>query len=474
MFYKDTLYNMLCDNADTHIYPFHMPGHKRNTRLMPEINPYAIDITEIDGFDDLHHARGCIENAQKKAAKLFGAEETHFLINGCTGGILAAVSACTKQGDTVLLARNSHRSVYSALLINRLKPVYIWPKNGECKIAEGITAGQVKEALKNNSDISCVFITSPTYEGVVSDIAGIAEAVHAYNIPLIVDEAHGAHMGFSDIFPESAVRLGADIVIHGIHKTLPSFTQTALVHVQGAIVDRDRLKKYLSVYQSSSPSYILMGSIDYAVTYLCHEGVRKYNEYRDRLIRLYQRLLGLQNIYVLPYGKSRDASKIVVCTDKTQMTGHECYNILREKYMLQPEMSSLHYVILMTSVCDSDEGFERLYSALCEIDQDAVPCEEEASDAAFMLPCKIAMLPYEAEEKASESIRISESCGRISSEMFYVYPPGIPIVVPGERITEEVLAIIRQYSDFGYEFQGMNDINGEYIRVCKDFDMAEV
>lgn len=467
MFYKDTLYSMLLKNADSHIYPFHMPGHKRNTKLMPEINPYAIDITEIDGFDDLHHARDCIENAQKKAAELFGAEETHFLINGCTGGILAAVSACTKQGDTVLLARNSHRSVYNALLINRLKPVYIWPENGECEIAGGITAGQVEETLKNNRDISCVFITSPTYEGVVSDIEGIAKAVHAYNIPLIVDEAHGAHMGFSDIFPESAVKLGADIVIHGIHKTLPSFTQTALVHVQGELVDRNSLKKYLSIYQSSSPSYILMGSADYAVTYLCHEGVRKYNEYKERLIKLYQRLSELQNIYVLHYGKSRDASKIVVCTDKTQMTGHECYNILREKYMLQPEMSSLHYVILMTSVCDSDEGFERLCSALFEIDKTAAPASGKVPKAAFAAQPDITMMMYEAEEKASERIRISESCGRISSEMFYVYPPGIPIIVPGERITKEISALIRQYRIFGYEFQGMDDINGEYIRVCK-------
>lgn len=467
MFYKDTLYSMLLKNADSHIYPFHMPGHKRNTKLMPEINPYAIDITEIDGFDDLHHARSCIENAQKKAAGLFGAEETHFLINGCTGGILAAVSACTKQGDTVLLARNSHRSVYNALLINRLKPVYIWPENGECEIAGGITAEQVEETLKNNRDISCVFITSPTYEGVVSDIEGIAKAVHAHNIPLIVDEAHGAHMGFSDIFPESAVKLGADIVIHGIHKTLPSFTQTALVHVQGELVDRNSLKKYLSIYQSSSPSYILMGSADYAVTYLCHEGVRKYNEYKERLIKLYQRLSELQNIYVLPYGKSRDASKIVVCTDKTRMTGHECYNILREKYMLQPEMSSLHYVILMTSVCDSDEGFERLCSALFEIDKTAAADAGKVPKAAFAAHSDIAMMMYEAEEKASERIRISESCGRISSEMLYVYPPGIPIIVPGERITKEILALIRQYRVFGYEFQGMDDINGEYIRVCK-------
>lgn len=474
MIYKGTLYEMLIDNADANIYPFHMPGHKRNTELMPRINPYAVDITEIDGFDDLHHSNGCIENAQKKAAKLFGAEETHFLINGCTGGILAAVSACTRQGDTVLLARNSHRSVYNALMINRLKPVYIWPECGACNIAEGLTARQIETALQNNRGISCVYITSPTYEGVVSDIAGIAKAAHAYKIPLIVDEAHGAHMGFSDIFPESAVSQGADIVISGIHKTLPSFTQTALIHVQGEIIDRNRLKRYLSVYQSSSPSYILMGSIDYAMTYLCHEGVRKYSEYKDRLIRLYERLSELRRIYVLPYGKSRDASKIVVCTDRTEMTGHECYSVLREKYKLQPEMSSLKYVILMTSVCDSCEGFERLCGALCEIDENVKPCEASVMNDTFMAAGREVLAPYEAEEAESESIRISESCGCVSAEMLYVYPPGIPLIVPGERITEEVFALVKQYRDFGYEFHGIDDINGEYIRVCRDSLTSEV
>lgn len=466
MIYRGSLYEKLMDNAGSDVYPFHMPGHKRNTYLMPQIDPYAIDITEIDGFDDLHHADGCIRNSERKAAELFGAEETHFLINGCTGGILAAVSACTGPQDTILLARNAHRSAYNALIINRLRPEYIWPRCGKYDIAGGISVAQVEEALRKNRDISCVFITSPTYEGVVSDVADIARVAHLYGIPLIVDEAHGAHMGFCDIFPDSAISQGADIVINGIHKTLPSFTQTALIHVQGGIVDRNRLKKYLSVYQSSSPSYILMGSIDYAMTYLCHEGVRKYAEYKNMLIEVYERISQLKNIRILPYSKERDASKIVVITCGTGMSGQRLYDILRNRYGLQPEMSSPGYVILMTSICDSHEGFERLCEALYQIDDCLDLHDNSAVKGMSYEISDVVLAPYEAGEYKSRCVRIPECEGLVSAEMLYVYPPGIPLVVPGERITKDALSVIMKYKDMGYELHGTCGPDGEYIRVC--------
>ena len=291
MAYNDTLFEMLKEHDRNGIKPFHMPGHKRNKEKMPDINPYTIDITEIDGFDDLHHPTGCIAYAEKRAAELYNSQKTYFLINGCTGGILAAISACAVKGGKILLARNSHKSAYNAVLINRLEPLYVWPdKKGT------VTDRDIDDMLKENDDISCVFITSPTYEGAVSNIRRIADVVHSYGKPLIVDEAHGAHMKFSEIFPESAVDCGADIVIHGIHKTIPSLTQTALLHVNGDIADIKMLERYLAVYQSSSPSYVLMGAIDYSMSYIEHDGEKDFALYEENLRDIYNKLESLRNL----------------------------------------------------------------------------------------------------------------------------------------------------------------------------------
>ncbi len=442
----NTLYQKLLKHYENGAYPFHMPGHKRQ---VPEglsgINPYKIDITEIDGFDDLHHPCSIIKEAEEKAAKLYGADETHFLINGCTGGILAAVRACAKCGDKILLARNSHKSVYNAVLINHLKPVYVWPED-KGGLSGEISALKIREILEENKDISCVFITSPTYEGYVSDIREIAKAAHEYNIPLIVDEAHGAHMKFHDIFPESAVTAGADIVINGIHKTLPSLTQTALIHVQGALVDRKSLKQNLSIFQSSSPSYVLMAATDYAMTYICHEGVPLFNCYSERLKKLYNNLAKLGNLYVLPYDDGRDASKIVVCTDRAGISGNELYDML-VKSGIMPEMSSLYHVVLMTSAWDKEDVYDRLVDILYDIDA-GLPgggsCEK------FAYPeTEYVMSMYEA-ENAEGKCDLTD----IAKDMIYIYPPGIPIVVPGERITNEVRAFINEFKDKGYKVLG--------------------
>ena len=211
------------------IYPFHMPGHKR--AFLPFANPYAIDITEIEGFDNLHHATGILQEAQQKAADLYGAKKTYYLVNGSTCGLLAAISAAVPRGEKILVARNCHKAVYHAMYLRQLVPVYLYPEDTAYGIQGQVTPQMVRKQLEQTPDIRAVVITSPTYDGVVSDIKNIADTVHAYGIPLIVDEAHGAHFGFSPEFPENATRLGADAVIMSVHKTLPAFTQTALLHL---------------------------------------------------------------------------------------------------------------------------------------------------------------------------------------------------------------------------------------------------
>ncbi len=453
------LYSMLKENAGSNMYPFHMPGHKRNLSKLPEINPYSIDITEIDGFDDLHHATGCIKAAEERAARIFCSDMTYFLVNGCTVGILAAISACSQNGDSILMARNSHKSVYNAVFINRLKPIYLWPDNV-------ITPESVKEALEVNEGVACIVVTSPTYDGTVSDIKEIAEVAHSYGIPLIVDEAHGAHMAFHNIFPESAVSCGADIVIHGIHKTLPSFTQTALLHRMGTRVDVVALEKYLSIYQSSSPSYILMGAIDYCMEYLDSDAKEDYEEYAIRLRELYSELSDLKNIYILPYSDMRDASKIVICTDRTDINGMMCYNILRDSYKLQPEMAEADYVIMMTSVFDTDEGFTRLIKALKGIDDAVTSRYESKKTVAINDNMTIYnMSPYDAYISEGETVPLMLAEGRVSKEMVYIYPPGVPIIVPGERITNDCIKLLENYEEKGFELKGMSDIKSKSIIV---------
>ncbi len=461
MKYNDTLFEKLKEHDKSGMEPFHMPGHKRNKEKAPDIDPYAIDITEIDGFDDLHHPTGCIAYAQKRAAEIYGSKKTYFLINGCTGGILAAVSACTAKADKILLARNSHKSAYNAVLINRLKPLYVWPDEDGA-----VTRESVEDMLKKNEDISCVFITSPTYEGVVSDIRGIAEAVHSYGKPLIVDEAHGAHMRFSDIFPESAAECGADIVIHGIHKTLPSLTQTALLHVNGDIADIKMLEKYLAAYQSSSPSYVLMGAADHCMSYIEHAGKRDFAVYEENLRYIYDKLASLKNLYVLPYGKTRDASKIVVRTERAGINGRECYRLLREKYNIQPEMSAPQHVILMTGVWDARKSYEKLLYALKDIDDNCGKGKEEKMPKADR--CEYVITPYEASVSETEDIELFLAEGRVSAEMIYVYPPGVPFAAAGERISGSMIKLLQSYPKYGCELHGMADEQGRKIRVCKN------
>lgn len=266
-----TLYDKLMSYGNSDYYGFHMPGHKRNRSVTGAELPYEIDITEIDGFDDLHHAKGILRQAQERAAEVYHSEETCFLVNGSTAGILSAILGCTRRGEQILTARNCHKSVYHAIYMNELRPVYLYPKfDAEMELNGPVTADDVESLLRQNPGIRAVMITSPTYDGVVSDVKKIAETAHRYGIPLIVDQAHGAHFGFHPYFPDHANRQGADVVINSVHKTLPALTQTALIHMNGTYADREEIKRYLHMLQSSSPSYVLMAGIDNCI-HLLHE-----------------------------------------------------------------------------------------------------------------------------------------------------------------------------------------------------------
>lgn len=459
-----SLYEELKQYQKSDYYGFHMPGHKRNETLTGADLPYGIDITEIEGFDDLHHAKGILKEMQEHTAQLFRAGESHWLINGSTAGILSAVMGCTKRNGKILIARNCHKSVYHAIELNELYARYLYPEmdpktglNGEIK------AEQIREELvKNGKEIQAVMITSPTYDGVVSDIKSIAEVVHEFGIPLIVDEAHGSHFGFHSYFPKNANQLGADVVIHSVHKTLPAPTQTAVLHMNGDIADREAIRKYLHIFQTSSPSYILMSGIDACIKVLEEKSEELFSEY-VKMLKNTRDALGKMRHLQIEETSNFDRSKIIISTKNTAFTGKQLYEELLKHYHLQMEMAAGNYVVAMTSIGDTEEGMERLVTALQEIDQRW--CEKGRS-----VNCEaIGTLPEPEQVYRSSDIwdqrmcnsnqRISvpweEAIGQISMEYAYLYPPGIPLIVPGERISEEAVRQISFYHSIGFEIEGL-------------------
>lgn len=522
--YNDIL-SKLDKYKDENIVPMHMPGAKRNKELIELYmgdmgNPYEKDITEINGFDNMHNAETIIKDAFDEAAELYGADESWYLVNGSTAGNMSAICGVTHKNDVVIMARNCHISVYNAVILNELNPVYIYPEyDEEYGYYKGITLKEIKVIVDKYSsdhdrnDIKAVILTSPTYEGNVSDIKSIAEYLHQYNIPLIVDEAHGAHFNFSESFPQSAVKSGADVVINSVHKTLPSLTQTAIMHINYGIVDVERIRRYWNIYQSTSPSYILMSSIARSLSIVKNDGDKLFAEYVDKLTILRNGLSELKHIRLI---NADDISKLVLGYKDAKWL----YDTLFYKYKIQLEMSSIKYVIAMTSIFDSQEYYDRFLAALKEIDEEldnrvlaALKEIDEEIDESIskydredILNSKVdkdldnrfnSIHNGEADNRLNyssinnqdngnkinvvdfrdeQALTIAQAfnrrdlsgCdeiqmnnekiyGKISGESVYVYPPGIPILCPGEVITRKIIAILEAAGEAGLEVVGVKE-----------------
>ena len=474
---EQSLYGKLVHYKEEDIYPFHMPGHKRNPAFSAGFLPVEEDITEITDFDDLHRPEGLIKEAQERAAALYGSEEVFFSVNGSTGAILAAVSAAVPHGGKILAARNSHKSFYNAVYLRGLDPVYVFPETDPgTGISLSIGPSEVEEILEKDREIRAVFITSPTYDGIVSDIRSIAEAAHRHQVPLIVDEAHGAHLAFSDLFPDSAVREGADIVIHSIHKTLPSLTQTAVLHRCSDLVSREKIRRFMSIYQSSSPSYPLMASLDRAFCFLKEDGPEWLFAYGERLLRLREELSRSSYIPLIGFDAGEkvfafDRSKILLSAEHVKGGGAQLLRTFHAAYRLEMEMASPGYVIAMTSPADTEEGFARLLSSVRMMESTPVtewaPGNDMPGNGSIIRPEKI-LRPFEALEAEAETIPVSESTGRVSAEYMYLYPPGIPVIVPGEKIPPQFAGEMERYRRDGMNIAGLKDSTGRTIGCVKE------
>ena len=462
-----------------------MPGHKRKGQgMFEDISRY--DITEITGYDNLHHPEGIIRDSMNELKRLYHTRESWYLVNGSTVGILAAVSACCDQGDGILISRNCHKSVYNAIRLLHLKAYYFMlPVSEKYNVAEDMTEdtfASIRDILSRYPDIRAVVLPSPTYEGVVMNIRGLKEIVREFSVPLIVDEAHGAHFIFHSDFPESAVSQGADIVVQSTHKTLPALTQTALLHLCSDRIPANHLADMLSIYESSSPSYLLMSSAEYAVHYM-RENEDKVDTYVNNLHFFRKKCGQLHRIHLIKkedlHCFDYDEGKLVFSVEGTGVDGIWLFDRLLKKYHIELEMSDCSNCIAMTSVCDKKEDFQALFQALKEIDEELRQMEEELPQIKeelrnideelrqkedmrgrkrwnrMRLPEK-KMESWECSRMEKETVSPEEAVGRISGEYVMLYPPGIPILVPGEIILKETVENVRYSLYNGYNVLGLS------------------
>lgn len=487
------LYDTLVTYSESDFYPYHMPGHKRRKNIGAGADCFNIDITEIDGFDNLYNAEGIIRKAQERAADLYGADDSFFLVNGSTCGVLAAIMSVTDRADEVLIARNCHKSVYHAAYLQELKLHYIYPDIiEEYDIYDAISPEAVKAALELYPESKAVVITSPTYEGIISDISQIAEIVHSKGRILIVDEAHGAHLGLSSAVPENAVRQGADLAIHSLHKTLPSMTQTALLHLKGSYVNQTKLRRYLSIFQTSSPSYVMMSSIDSCISYMRENAAGEFDKlghcYKDFIIQMKDcRHIRIAVPELSENGKYNfltwDICKLVISVKGTSISGQELYDILRDEFHLQMEMSAATYVLAIMTIADEWKAWKRLADALIQIDGRIDGGTDVAADSAMEegglgikavnichRPASVMTISQALASVSSNprEVALEQAQGKISGDFVNIYPPGIPLLVPGEVIDEEVIEQIRYSLELGLNVQGVSSEGTVFVTVHSD------
>jgi arginine/lysine/ornithine decarboxylase len=448
--------------------PFHMPGHKQGRMIPKEMihNLLKFDLTELYGLDNLHFPEGVIKEAQCAAANAVGATETFFLVNGSTAGILASILSVVGSEEKLIVGRDCHRSVLHALTLSGGIPVYVKPHFLQnFGISGCVDVKSLHQTMLDHPDAKAVLITRPTYYGVCSDISKICEIAHEKGLVLIVDEAHGAHLPYSNRLPKSAIDAGADLVVQSAHKTLPSLTQTAYLHLNGERVDRQRIMQNLRMLQSSSPSYIFLMFLDFARAYMENEGKVALDHVITRLDGFRETFKELDLVRVLAQKDLREGSldptRLTIQLSDTGKTGFQMEKIFREEHNIHVELSDLQNIVCIVTVADGELELNRLKVAIAESvkkhfvqgtkGQNLIHFDFEIPQMA-LTPKSVSLMPY-------EFVQLQHSVGKICKYTITPYPPGIPYLCPGEMFSKELVECVKVLKAYGAKIDGLNEDN---------------
>ena len=452
--------NFLIKNRGTESVSFHMPGHKgenffRKYGQGDFLDSLAgLDTTEIPGADNLHHPQGIISDLMNAYAKDYDSDHSFLLINGSSCGIIASVLASVPPGKKLLMARNCHRSVYSALILGNIEPVFIpVGEYGNEGIMGGIDYETIERILDSREDIGAVILPSPNYYGITSPVDKIGEIVHKKNLPLIVDQAHGAHLHFFDRFasgflPKSAENQGADIIINSIHKTLASFTQSGILNLRNGLTDAASMMEKLALVESSSPCYLLMASLDVSRDIIHKQGEKIFTEWKENLEKFYERAESFSKIKLIK-GQNLDKTKINIDCSLLNISGAKMAKLLIKRGIV-PELYTGNILMCMTGIGNEKKDYEKLAETLEEISEEAVSGRNNtlcSHSHKFLMPKLCIRADRESwQGKRKEYVPLREATGRISSSAVIPYPPGIPFVLEGEIISQEVVTMLLELS----------------------------
>lgn len=477
------LYSGLLRHAANQPIQFHIPGHKRGKGMDADFrnfigeNALSIDLINIAPVDDLHSPHGIIKEAQELAAEAFGADRTFFSVQGTSGAIMAMVMATCGPGDKILVPRNVHKSILSAIVLSGARPVFMTPElDHELGVAHGVSLATVRGTLALHPEAKALLVVNPTYFGVCADLRGIVSEAHAYGIPVLVDEAHGVHCYFHESLPISAMQAGADMAATSVHKLGGSMTQSSVLNVKGDLVNPDRVQSILSMLTTTSTSYILLASLDAARRHLAVNG----RELLDQVIATSEAAreainqipglwcLGPEVMGDRSSSYDLDVTKLCISVKELGVSGAEVEGILRDEFNIEVELSDLYNVLCLVTLGDTTESVASLVKALKAI-SDRFYAKAPANVVRVRLPetPELAILPRDAFYAPTEVVPLHESAGRVAAEFIMVYPPGIPILMPGERISESNLHYIAEHVDAGLPVQGPEDSSLQLLRVLR-------
>ncbi len=423
---------------------FTTPSHSqgaiiaKESKLLLGEKFFSCDYSEIDGFDNLSNPKGAIKKAQDNAAKIYGSKSTFFLTNGSTSGIVAAMLSLLSRNDKVLIARNCHKSVYNGLVLSGAIPLWLMPQyNDSWGIFESININNVEKILSKNKDIKMFIMTNPTYEGVISDVARISEICKKYNVILLVDEAHGALWNFYKELGTPALQQGADITVQSLHKTAGALNPSALLHInKNSNIDSMQIQNALNLITTTSPSYPLLLNIESTINFLnSNNGYNKIKELIANINSLKSNLKVMPNIEV--YSSNNDITKLLIKI--TNLSGEEFSDELFEKFQIEDELANERSVLFLTGLGTTRRKFKKLEKALLKLGSDNIKITENNSDIKYLknLEPRVRCVPYTLWNKKYKEVELKYSIARICMEVIADYPPGIPILLPGEVIRKE-------------------------------------